>query len=428
MIEIRTDYQKIIPLLLAKNQISDNTAIYQLLSEMQKSIIKKGDVAVKQYTKKFDGVIAKNFAINVTSKEIQNAYEQVPKQYIKAVLTAKKNIEDFHKHQLPKNWFKELKNEVRYGMQYNPLAVVGLYVPGGKAPYPSTVLMNAIPATLAGVKQQILTTPPQPDGTVAPQILVAADLCGITQIYKVGGAQAIFALAYGTKTIPKVDKIVGPGNIYVTLAKQLVYGMVDIDKPAGPSEALVYIQDHKYVAYAAAELLSQLEHDPKAMAIAISEKRNILEAIQIELKKQFNNCRRQSIIKKAMHNSVLFLTNNVTASIEAINACASEHVVLLVDNFEKIYKKIKHAGALFLGPYTPVALGDYFAGPNHVLPTAGAARFASPLGVLDFMKYTDLLFYPKDQLFKAQNHLKVLTEMEGFDAHYNAVAKRLDLA
>jgi histidinol dehydrogenase len=407
-----------------QNQSQDLTDIHNTLTDIEKNVKAKGDTAVIDYTKKFDNLSNDTFSLIATQDEIKTSYDKVPSSFIEAVKTAKENITEYHNELLPKNWHKAPREGVEYGVQYNPITTAGLYVPGGRAPYPSTVLMDAIPAKIAGVETLVMTTPPQPDGSIPPQILVAADICEVDIVVKAGGAQAIFALAHGTESIPKVDKIVGPGNIFVDLAKQRVYGTVDIDKPAGPSDVTVYIEDEKYAAYAASELLAQLEHDPNSIAIGISPNKATLEAIQTEFDAQLNTLTRKDIIEESVKNSGLILLTPNQDPVDMINASAPEHLVLIVDNYEPLLKDIKHAGSIFCGPYTPVALGDYYAGPNHVLPTSGAARFASPLGVMDFMKYSSYMSYTKDALKKADAHVKSLTEMEGFDAHYNSVHQR----
>ncbi|MFC1771347.1 histidinol dehydrogenase [Candidatus Margulisiibacteriota bacterium] len=426
MIPISKDYKKHIFELHARNSAQDMSPIYQTLLEIRAEVLRCGDQALKKYSAKFDGIKINTFKIKTEKEEIKAAYNKVPKRYIEALERAKKNIEGYHLKQLPKDWYEQKKDGIEYGVQYKPIDSTGLYVPGGRAPYPSSVLMNAIPARIAGVKNITIATPPLADGGITPEILVAANLCGVENIVKVGGAQAVFALACGTESVPKVDKIVGPGNIYVTTAKQMVYGQVDIDKPAGPSEALIYIQDPKYITYAAAELLAQLEHDPDSVATAISENENLLKEIQSELRKQVQACSRKEIIDQAIKNSMLFLVKDQNEAIDAINQIASEHLVLMIDNPQSILKQINHAGAIFLGPYTPVALGDYYGGTNHVLPTSGTARFASPLGVMDFMKYSSLLYYSKEQLQKAEEDLRILALQESFDAHFNSVKLRLE--
>jgi histidinol dehydrogenase len=425
MIRISENYQEEVQKIHAQAHVKDYSDIYVALGKVKNDVIADGDDAVKKYTKQFDGLEVENYQIRVSEAEIREAYNYVPKEYVVAAKKAKDNIWNYHENQVPIDWCEEKEDGSSWGVKYTAIESVGLYVPGGRAPYPSSVLMDAVPAKIAGVDRIVMVTPPNKQGKIAPQVLVAADICGVSEIYKVGGSQAVFALAYGTETIKKVDKVVGPGNIYVTVAKQMVYGQIDIDKPAGPSEALVYVNQEKYVGFAAAELLSQLEHDPNAMAVGISENKGVLEAIQKELAVQIEKCSRKDVIIESLKNSALILTKDKKESIAAMNAVASEHLVLLLDEYEDVLVEIRHAGAVFLGPYTPVALGDYYAGTNHVLPTCGAARFASPLGVMDFMKYYSKLLYNKDNLVAVKDDVKILSEMEGFDAHYRAVDIRL---
>lgn len=415
---------QIIQTLTTQNHEGQNPEVLRRVEEIRTQVQDHADHALHALAHSLDGVTVQMKSLQATSEEIKAAYAQVPRSFIQALKKAKKNIETFHRYQLPKNWHKTFKTGVSYGMRYSPLEKVGLYVPGGRALYPSTVLMNAIPAKIAGVQTCVITTPPRPDGNIAPQILVAADICGVSRIIKAGGAQAVFALAYGTESVPKVDKIVGPGNIYVTVAKQKVYGLVDIDKPAGPSEVLVYVEDPRYAAYAAAELLAQLEHDPLAVAVAVSTRNATLEAIQKELAIQLPHCKRREIIEQSAQQSALILAKNFQEAVDVINAVGSEHLVILTDTPQDTLPYVKHAGSIFLGPYTPVALGDYAAGPNHVLPTGGATRYASPLGVMDFMKFSSTLEYSKSALAKIDQTVKALTDMEGLDAHYRSVGVR----
>ncbi|NBV42393.1 histidinol dehydrogenase [bacterium] len=376
-----------------------------------------------RYARQFDRVTADPFSLRVDEKGLENAQHQVPKAFWTALKTAHRNITQYHKLQRPKGW-RRSKNGVMYGVQYTAIESVGLYVPGGRAIYPSSVLMNAIPAQIAGVPNIVMATPPQPDGSIPPQILAAAALCGVSTIVKSGGAQAVFALAYGTQSVPKVDKIVGPGNKYVDGAKQRVYGIVDIDKPAGPSEVLVYLTDPQYAPFAAAELLAQLEHDPDASAIAVSENPAALSAVASALEVLVTQCARQTILNQSIVNCALVSTESHSESVRVINDIASEHLVVLTDDAVNLLPQIRNGGSIFLGPYTPVALGDYVAGPNHVLPTGRAARFASPLGVMDFMKYSSFLQYSEPALVAVAPAVKVLTDMEGFDAHYLSVSVR----
>lgn len=409
------------------NQHSDQLDIIEKLTAIKRDIMTNKDTAVIQYTRQFDRVTDPQFSLAVTPQEIKDAYKEIPDTFIQAIHHAQANLKRYYQHQIPQSWFVEETPGTQYGVQYSPIEKVGLYVPGGRAAYPSTVLMNAIPAQIAGVNQLIIATPPNSTGKISPAILVAADCCGIHQIYKVGGSQAVFALAYGTESIPKVDKIVGPGNIFVTLAKQMVYGIVDIDKPAGPSEVLIYIRNPQYIPFAAADFLAQLEHDPCAIAIAISENKSLLIDLKLEINRQMQESSRRSIIQESINNGYLFHSPDPQTSIRLINLCASEHLVLLLDDPGSVSSQIHTAGAIFLGPYSPVTMGDYYAGPNHVLPTSGAARFASPLGVMDFMKYSSLLSCSKDVLIQARNDIAILTQFEGFDAHQRAIDIRCDL-
>ncbi len=410
---------------VVENDDKQGQSLDEKLTSIRNAIIKDGDAAVLDCTKQFDKVEDPSFILKVTKEEVAAAYEAVSKEVVSALQRAHDRIRAFHKHQVPENWTQSPTDGVEYGNRFTAIEKVGLYVPGGRAAYPSSVLMNAIPAKLAGVSRPVLVSPPNMEGKLAPSVLVAADICGIDELYKVGGAQAIFALAHGTESIPKVDKIVGPGNIFVTKAKQMVYGLVDIDKPAGPSEVLVYCDQLDYARFAAAELLAQLEHDPLASAVVISCDETILTAVNQAVQMQLPALSRQSILSQSIQNGRLFLAKNEADAIACIDQIASEHLVLMTDNAKDLSEKITNAGAIFAGPYTPVALGDYCAGPNHVLPTAGAARFASPLGVSDFMKYSSYLSYSKDALSDIYTDLKLLTDLEGLDAHGRAGKERL---
>jgi len=401
-------------------------SVLDIVEAIQNEVKSKGDAAIIQYCKLFDKVEDEHFSLIATEEEITAAYNEVSPVFINAIKEASDNIRNFHSNQVPQNWQATSQLGYSYGMQYSAIPSAGLYVPGGRALYPSTVLMNAIPAKIAGVEQLVMTSPPQKNGKLAPEIYVAAKECGVDVIVKAGGAQAVFALAYGTKHIPKVDKIVGPGNVYVDEAKKMVYGDVDIDKPAGPSEVLIYVEDKRYAAYAASELLAQLEHDPNAQAQVISSNKATLEAINTAFDTQLSKAKRQDIVQESKANCSLFLVENEAAAIQAMNDVASEHLVLLLDHHQDIRAKIKHAGAIFCGPYTPVALGDYIAGPNHVLPTAGAARFSSALSVMDFMKFSSVLDCNKEQLRALAPNVKVLTDIEKLDAHYQSIKTRLD--
>lgn len=410
-----------------KYQDFENKKILNIVKTIKNRVKKYGDQALIEYLIAFDGLKSPHdFQLEVKPFEIKEAYNLVDGKVIAALKRAKENIEKYHQKQRPKSWFTRAQKGSSYGLKYQSIQRVGLYVPGGKAVYPSSVLMNAIPAKIAGVKELVIITPPNNEGKIPPVILVAADLCGVNTVYKVGGAQGVFALAYGTESIKKVDKIVGPGNRYVTLAKQLVYGQVDIDKPAGPSEVMIYLDNLKYVPFAASDFIAQLEHGADSIAIAVSENQELLHVLEKEILSQAEHSLRREIIISALANGFLFLTNNFGESLNLINDYAAEHVEILSTKAKQIEPLIINAGAIFMGPYTPVALGDYYAGPNHVLPTLGTAKFASPLTVMDFMKATSLLQYNQEALTAALPDLRILADVEGLDAHKKSIEVRID--
>ncbi len=424
MLPIYTEYTHHLAVLeeyVSRSLLSEDA----LLETICQDVRLRGDEALISYSHQFDKIDPHTFSMTVSQEDIQTAYDLLEPSVIEALRVAYRNIVGFHQHQLPTNWTDSPAPGVQYGMVYHPIDRVGLYVPGGRAVYPSSVLMNAIPAQLAGVPTRVMVTPPQPNGSVHPALLVAAHLCGISHIFKVGGAQAIFALAYGTSTIPAVDKIVGPGNTYVTLAKKKVFGHVAIDKPAGPSEVIVYCDTVAYATFAASELLAQLEHDPDAIAIAVCTSQAIVSAIQDAFVHQLDYCTRKDIICQSVMQSGIWLVSSEEIAINAINEVACEHVVLLSERASLLVDHIRHGASIFVGPYSPVALGDYVAGPNHVLPTNRGARFASPLGVMDFMTFSSVLEYSKEALEKVAPTIKVLSKVEGLDAHFQSVSQRL---
>lgn len=421
------EYKKFDKSFLKKSKESHSfDDIIPLLETIRNNIKTKGDQALIEYTYKFDKLESKDFSLIVKQKEIDKAYSKVSSDFITSIQLAIKNISQFHENQLPINWDKSTEDGYSYGMQYAAIENAGLYVPGGQALYPSSVIMNAIPAKTAGVSNCVITTPPLPSGDIAPEVLVAAQECNVSTIVKAGGAQAVFALAYGTESIQHVDKIVGPGNKYVDKAKQMVYGRVDIDKPAGPSEVLIYIEDINYLTFAVSELLAQCEHDPDALGIIISSNIDLLKKIPEEINNQIKELKRTTIIKQALKNSHLFSIKDEKEAIDVMNMIASEHLVLMVDHADELKSQIKHAGAIFCGPYTPVACGDYISGPNHVLPTNQSARFSSALSVMDFMKFSSFLNINKQELSSLDKALKCLTDVEKLDAHYKSVKKRLE--
>jgi histidinol dehydrogenase len=388
------------------------------------AVKKDRDKALLKFTNQFDHTDYQVGDIEVQPEEIQEAYNRVELAELDAMKLAADNIERFHARQVQESWeYKE--DGVTLGQAIRPLSIVGIYVPGGKASYPSSVLMNAIPARVAGVEQVIMCSP-TPKGQVSPHSLVAADIAGVSRIFKVGGAQAVAAMALGTDTVPRVDKIVGPGNIYVALAKRMVFGLVDIDMIAGPSEILVVADGSARPDFIAADLLSQAEHDEEAVPILVTPSESLAKATLEELEKQKGQLKRTGIIEESLNNKCrLIVTASLDDALDLANRIAPEHLELAVVNPRECARKIKNAGAIFLGHYTPEALGDYLAGPNHVLPTSGTARFSSPLGVYDFVKRTSLISYSREALAQVGKACRTLAEMEDLDAHARAVQIRL---
>ncbi|MBT3516910.1 MAG: histidinol dehydrogenase [Nitrospina sp.] len=393
--------------------------------EILKQIKERGDAALLDFTSRFDQYDLSVEEIRVTPTEVAEAHNNVSDEGVEALKRAAENIREFHEHQKQESWEYE-KNGVLLGQNIRPLETVGIYVPGGKASYPSSVLMNAIPAKVAGVKKVVMCSPAS-KGQCSPDVLVAAEIAGVDSIFKVGGAQAIGAMAYGTNTIPKVDKIVGPGNIFVALAKRMVFGMVDIDMIAGPSEIVIVADDSAHADFIAADLLSQAEHDEQAVPILVTCSEILAQDVVKELKKQTIRLNRQSIIKKSLNDyCCLFVVESLSEAIKVANDIAPEHLELAVKEPRACAEQIRNAGAIFLGHYTPEAVGDYLAGPNHVLPTSGTARFSSPLGVYDFLKRTSIMSYSPEALKKEAPFIRILAEMEHLDAHANAVDLRIN--
>jgi len=392
--------------------------------EILKQIKESGDTALLEYTRRFDQYDLSVEEIRVTRGEIDEARNKVSDEEVDALRQAAENIREFHGHQNQQSWEYE-NNGVLLGQSVRPLETAGIYVPGGKASYPSSVLMNAIPAKVAGVEKVVMCSPAS-KGQCSPHVLVAAEIAGVDSIFKVGGAQAIGAMAYGTDTIPKVDKIVGPGNIYVALAKRMVFGLVDIDMIAGPSEILIVADDSARADFIAADLLSQAEHDEQAVPILVTCSEKLARDVMKELEKQASRLNRQEIIKKSLSDQCrLFVVESLDEAIKVANDIAPEHLELAVKEPQACAKQIRNAGAIFLGHYTPEAVGDYLAGPNHVLPTSGTARFSSPLGVYDFVKRTSIMSYSPEALEKAAPLIRILADMEHLDAHANAVDLRI---
>lgn len=385
----------------------------------------EGDKACKEYTKQFDGIEIDDF--KVSEEEIESAIENVDEDFKDAMNRAKDNIIYFHKAQIQKSYTLEKEKGIYLGQRVLPLEAVGIYVPGGRAQYPSSVLMNAIPAKVAGVKKIVMVTPPNDKGTINPNIAYAAKIAGVDEIYKVGGAQAIAALAYGTESIPSVDKIVGPGNIFVAAAKKLVYGKVAIDMIAGPSEILVIADKGANPKYVAADLLSQAEHDPMASAILLTTSKELLEKVNQELRIQTDKLPKKEIVEESLKNyGKSILCDSIEECVAFSNAIAPEHLELCVEDPKKYLDDVKNAGSVFMGYNTCESIGDYFGGTNHVLPTSGTARFSSALGVDAFIKKSSFLHYTKEALDEYGKYIEIMAEEEQLQAHANAVKVRVD--
>ncbi|MBD2119788.1 histidinol dehydrogenase [Trichocoleus sp. FACHB-262] len=393
--------------------------------EVLQAVKRQGDRALLHYTAEFDQQELKPEELRVSGSELDAAYQQVSKELLDAIRLAHKQIEAFHRQRVPKSWVQFGEDDVVLGKRYTPVDRAGLYVPGGRGAYPSTVLMNAVPAMVAQVPRIAIVTPPGPEKTVNPAVLVAAQEAGVQEIYRVGGAQAIAALAFGTETIPKVDVITGPGNIYVTLAKKLVYGTVGIDSLAGPSEVLVIADETANPVFIAADLLAQAEHDPMAAAILITTDSSLALKVVAEVEQQLIDHPRRTLTEKAIaHYGLIIVVDSLETAAELSNEFAPEHLELEVEDPWALIDYIRHAGAIFLGSSTPEAVGDYLAGPNHTLPTSGSARYASPLGVETFMKHSSLIQYSPTALQKVSEAVDVLATAEGLSSHADSVRLR----
>lgn len=399
----------------------------ETVNQIIEDIRKRKDLALFEYTKRFDKAELNRDSIRVSAEEIKEAYALIDPDVLNVIRKAAKNIEIYHAKQKQYSWFDSEPSGIILGQKVTPIGAVGVYVPGGKAAYPSSVLMNVIPARVAGVERIAMVTPPDSDGKVYAGTLVAANEAGVTEIYKVGGAQAIAALAHGTESIRKVDKIVGPGNIYVALAKKAVYGHVSIDSIAGPSEILVIADETANPRYVAADLLSQAEHDELASAILITTSQEVAEQVSLEVERFTETLSRKEIIIKSLENyGYILLADTIEEAVEAANEIASEHLEILTRDPFLIMTKIKNAGAIFLGEYSSEPLGDYFAGPNHVLPTNGTAKFFSPLGVDDFIKKSSIISYSREALETVYPDIVKFAKAEGLTAHANSIAVRFE--
>ncbi|MBO3461148.1 histidinol dehydrogenase [Aetokthonos hydrillicola Thurmond2011] len=394
--------------------------------EVLQAVKRQGDQAVLHYTAEFDKQSLNAEELRVTGSELDAAYQQVSKELLGAIRLACRQIEAFHRQRVPKSWVHFGDDDVVLGKRYNPVDRAGLYVPGGRAAYPSTVLMNAIPAVVAGVPRIVMVTPPRSGKSIEPAVLVAAQEAGVQEIYRVGGAQAIGALAYGTQTIPKVDVITGPGNIYVTLAKQLVYGTVGIDSLAGPSEVLIIADETANPVHVAADLLAQAEHDPMAAAILLTTDPALAKNVQVAVERQLiDHPRRLDTEKAIAHYGLIVIVESLQAAAELSNEFAPEHLELEIEDPWALLPQIRHAGAIFLGYSTPEAVGDYLAGPNHTLPTSGAARYASALSVETFLKHSSIIQYSQTALEKVAGAIDILATSEGLPSHADSVRRRV---
>lgn len=408
---------------LKKRSGETDSKIVEIVSSIIQGVKEGGDEAVREYTVRFDGSVPKKTVI--TKEELSAYYDEVDEEFKTAITNAKNNIYDFHLRQAQQSWMTTNENGVIMGQRIRGLARVGIYVPGGTAAYPSSVLMNAVPAKIAGVKEFVMVTPPGKDGNPNPYIMAAAAVAGVDKVFLCGGAQAVAALAYGTEKIPKVDKIVGPGNIFVATAKKLLYGVVDIDMVAGPSEILIVADKTAKPAFLAADLMSQAEHDKMASAILLTTSETIARATAKEIERQIKYLERQEIIERSLDDyGEIIVCENLKQAINFANELAPEHLELCVEEPLKYVGMIDNAGSVFLGNWSPEPLGDYYAGPNHVLPTSGTARFFSPLSVDSFIKKSSFIYYTEEELRKAKDEIVTLAETEGLTAHANSIKVR----
>lgn len=416
--------RKLLEQLKARSGEIDRTvtaAVQEILSQVKEY----GDTAVREYTMKFDGSVPEN--AEVPREVLDESLEQCDSEFVYALYKAADNIRDFHTRQKQQSWLDAKENGVILGQRIRGLRRVGIYVPGGTAAYPSSVLMNAIPAKIAGVEEIIMVTPPRKDGTANPDILAAAKIAGVDRVFLMGGAQAVAALAYGTETVPKVDKIVGPGNIFVATAKKLLYGTVDIDMIAGPSEILIVADESADPKFLAADLMSQAEHDKIASAILLTTSADIANKTAEELERQMQTLSRREIIEQSVNDfGAIIICANLNEAIDFANELAPEHLEMAVKNPMEYIGRVDNAGSVFLGHFAPEPLGDYFAGPNHVLPTGGTARFFSPLSVDSFVKKSSFIYYTEDALREAKDDIVKLAETEGLTAHANSVKVRFE--
>jgi histidinol dehydrogenase len=413
--------------ILKRRSPASYTEYENTVNDIISNVREKGDKALFEYTQKFDKCVITKDTIKVTRDEIDAAYKKLDPEFIEVMKKSAANIKDFHEKQKRESWFTTKDDGSILGQRVLPVEISGVYVPGGKAAYPSSVLMNVIPAKVAGVERIVMVTPPSKDGSLNAGTLVAADIAGVTEVYKVGGAQAIAAMAFGTESIPKVDKITGPGNIFVALAKKACFGHVSIDSIAGPSEILVIADETANPRWVAADLLSQAEHDEMASAILVTTSQEVADKVSEEIDKFLEVLERKEIIQKSLDSyGYAFVAEDMDDAIEAANAIASEHCEIITKNPFEVMTKVKNAGALFLGHYSSEPLGDYFAGPNHILPTNQTARFFSPHSVDDFVKKTSIIAYSKEGLETVHKDIERFAKEEGLTAHANSITVRFE--
>lgn len=410
--------------ILSRSQM-DSEDVLQRVDEILEDVKSNGDEALIRLTQMYDR--NKLEELKVTQEEIDMAKKNIDRDLKNAIINAIENISNFHKKQIKEGFTIHQGSDIMLGQMVMPIEKVGIYIPGGTASYPSTVMMNAIPANLAGVEEIVMTSPADKDGKIKDSVLVAADLLGVSQIYKVGGAQAVGALCYGTETIPKVDKIVGPGNIFVAMAKHKVSGLVGIDMIAGPSEVVVVADKNANPRFIAADLIAQAEHDKRAASIVITDSRELAQKVQCEIELQLKTLERSEIARASLDEyGAIILCQDKAECFDMANSLAAEHLEILTDSPFEDYKMVKNAGAIFLGEYTPEPVGDYYAGPNHTLPTSRTARFSSALSVEDFYKKTSILYYSKDALKKSAKDIMLLAENEGLTGHANSIKVRME--
>ena len=407
------------------SRMADTVDVSDIVTGIIENVKANGDKALFEYCERFDKAVLTS--LEVSEEEIEEAFNTVEPEFLRILRTAEENIRNFHQKQVRNSFVINEKNGVVTGQKITPIEKVGLYVPGGTAAYPSTVLMDSVPAKIAGCKEICIVTPPSKDGKVNPVILAAAKIAGVDRIFKVGGAQAVAALAYGTETVPKVDKIVGPGNAFVAEAKRQVFGMVSIDMIAGPSEILVVADGKSNPEFVAADLLSQAEHDKNASAVLVTDSTALANAVSEALEKQIPMLERQEIARASIdNNGKIIVAENITAGIEIANEIAPEHLELCLDNPFDYLDSVKHAGSIFMGRYCPEALGDYYAGPNHTLPTSGTARFSSALGVDDFVKKSQFTYYTESALKEVYKDVAFFANKEGLTAHGKSATIRFE--